>query len=133
MKFNSQICTSIKQSQRLIALGLKRETADMYISNGIICAKPYSEVMEFMRGVPIREVIIPAWSLHRLWDILPKDVEVDDDCYATSHLEGEKAIVYHDYGYHCYNFDRKNNIYDNLIDCIEWLIKEGYFSKEYLE
>ena len=24
------------------------------------------------------------------------------------------------------------NLYDNLIDCIEWLIKEGYFNKEYL-
>ena len=25
------------------------------------------------------------------------------------------------------------NHYDSLIDCIEWLIKEGYFNKEYLE
>ena len=23
--------------------------------------------------------------------------------------------------------------YNNLIDCIEWLIKVGYFNKEYLE
>ena len=29
MKFNSQICTTIKQSERLLALGQKRETADM--------------------------------------------------------------------------------------------------------
>lgn len=29
MKFNSQICTSREQSERLLALGLKRETADM--------------------------------------------------------------------------------------------------------
>ena len=29
MKFNSQICTTREQSERLIALGLKKETADM--------------------------------------------------------------------------------------------------------
>ena len=26
-----------------------------------------------------------------------------------------------------------DNLYDNIIFCIEWLIKEGYFNKEYLE
>ena len=30
MKFNSQICTSREQSKRLLTLGLKAETADMY-------------------------------------------------------------------------------------------------------
>ena len=29
MKFESQICTSRSQSDRLLALGLKKETADM--------------------------------------------------------------------------------------------------------
>ena len=28
MEFNSQICTTRKQSERLLALGLKKETAD---------------------------------------------------------------------------------------------------------
>ena len=31
------------------------------------------------------------------------------------------------------SFDSKDNLYDNIIDCIEWLIKEGYFNMEYLE
>lgn len=30
MKFNSQICTTREQSERLLALGLKKETADMH-------------------------------------------------------------------------------------------------------
>ena len=34
MKFNSQICTTKEQSERLLALGLKKETADMYYTNG---------------------------------------------------------------------------------------------------
>ncbi len=29
MKFNSQICTTREQSERLLSLGLKKETADM--------------------------------------------------------------------------------------------------------
>ena len=29
--FNSQICTTREQSERLLALGLKKETADMFI------------------------------------------------------------------------------------------------------
>ena len=31
MKFNSQICTTEEQSERLLALGLKAETADCVI------------------------------------------------------------------------------------------------------
>lgn len=31
MKFNSQVCTSVEQSQRLLDLGLKPETADMVL------------------------------------------------------------------------------------------------------
>lgn len=31
LKFNSQICTTKDQSERLLALGLKRETADCVI------------------------------------------------------------------------------------------------------
>lgn len=27
----------------------------------------------------------------------------------------------------------KSNLWENLINCIEWLIKEGYFNKQYLE
>ena len=33
MKFNSQICTTKEQSERLLDLGLKSETADMAWSN----------------------------------------------------------------------------------------------------
>lgn len=65
MKFNSQICTSRSQSERLLALGLKKKTADMGIvksTNEIYvgCPTDYS----FENGLHI-----PAWSLHRLIEI----------------------------------------------------------------
>jgi hypothetical protein len=55
--FNSQICTTKEQSQRLLDLGLKPETADMYIfDDEVYIGKPNIDD-------------IPAWSLHRLIEI----------------------------------------------------------------
>jgi hypothetical protein len=31
------------------------------------------------------------------------------------------------------DFYQHTDLFDNIISCIEWLIKEGYFNKEYLE
>ena len=122
--FKSQICTDKNQSERLWALGLKKETADMYYSYDIICAKPYYKVVEFMNGC-VPEDIFPAWSLHRLVSLTnTDDIKIacnEKSCWGGKVLKiaQRKAFI-------------KDNLYDNIIDCIEWLIKEGYFNKEYL-
>lgn len=65
MEFTSQICTTKEQSKRLLALGLKKETADMFHYQwsegiwGIEARIPYTH----------NERMIPAWSLHRLIEI----------------------------------------------------------------
>ena len=132
MKFNSQICTSREQSERLLALGLKKETADMYYSYDIICAKPYYKVVEFMNGC-VPEDIFPAWSLHRLIEMMPQiighlELAVNDAFvgYYEDRCESETGMYWE-------HTEESSNLYDNLISCIEWLIKEGYFNKEYLE
>ena len=57
LKFNSAICTTKEQSQRLLELGLKPETADMFIfDDEVYIGKPNVDD-------------IPAWSLHRLMEI----------------------------------------------------------------
>lgn len=61
LKFNSQVCTTREQSQRLLDLGLKAETADMYIFDD-----------EVYMGKPNIDDI-PAWSLHRLLCMLDYD------------------------------------------------------------
>lgn len=64
MKFNSQICTTEEQSKRLLALGLKRETADcvmMYYDGWHIGE---AEHFDFDK-----DPVEPAWSLHRLIEI----------------------------------------------------------------
>lgn len=115
VKFNSQICTSVEQSERLLELGLKPETADMsyYVLDSepvltIGMAKVYTEVIKGGKIVEIRNAeIIPAWSLHRLLVILnPPIVE-----FAISSLE---------------------EAYEDVIYNISESIKNGYINKEYL-
>lgn len=63
MKFNSQICTTEEQSERLLALGLKKETADM--AHQCIGVSPY----KVWDKSEISDNLFPAWSLHRLIEI----------------------------------------------------------------
>ena len=126
MNFNSQICTTKEQSERLLALGLKKETADCCWSFNIGVydeSRRYTLVLgkcEYMHD-------IPAWSLHRLIEIC--GIDRLPICFGK---KGRVRIrVSHIHPTH----DGRSgyNHYDSLIDCIEWLIKEGYFNKEYLE
>lgn len=97
--FKSQPCTSREQSERLLALGLKKETADMCWTKG------FDESYYLTIETYYFDDDIPAWSLHRL-------IKIAALCP--------------------YEIYPKDNIYDNLIDEIEELIKEGYFPKKYL-
>ena len=110
MKFNSQICTTREQSERLLALGLKKETADMYYrfydENTYEINPTWKTIWEDRSDY---KKIIPAWSLHRLIEM----------------------VAHTQYPY--YVISKELPIYDALCERIEWLIKEGYFNKEYLE
>ena len=119
MEFTSQICTTKEQSERLLALGLKKETADMCIRIDLAnpIAIPYNEVDEFYY-----KVVIPAWSLHRL-------IEMCNNTQAnmTIGIYRDEVTVDGDL------FEVFDNTYDNLISIIEWLISLDNFNKEYLE
>ena len=122
MKFNSQICTTREQSERLLDLGVKEETADFPVWG--------TEKLLYM-----------GWSLHRLLSMLPSYVQIETyeygrkyiaalDLELDSHLnviykEGVEEPCYDQYFY-------TNDVYESVCRAIEWLIKEGYFNKEYL-
>lgn len=103
MKFNSQICTSREQSERLLALGLKKETADMRWERIGQMYDYYASAKK-----PYVSSDIPAWSLHRLLCL-----------YNVHYLEfmGEKEIA---------------SAYDIVIDAITQAIEGGYFNEKYL-
>lgn len=106
MNFNSQICTTRSQSERLLALGLKKETADCFwLSNtSSITGKTHYRIIvgEFEED----NRCVPAWSLHRLIEIanLPQYWE----CIS-------------------------GNWYEEVIATIQSEIHIGELNKEYLE
>ena len=109
MKFNSQICTTREQSERLLSLGLKKETADMkWFSD------ENRDIYYLLSNVShhFRSTDIPAWSLHRIMSMVYS-------CRAKKN--GLRLAII---GY--------DNPFEDMIQQIEWLIEEGYFPKEYL-
>ena len=104
MEFSSQICTNIEQSKRLIALGLKKETADMYHYQYTEGGRWNIEAQPSIAGYTSR--LVPAWSLHRLLEIA--------DMRAMSPVS------------------KMENWYDDLIAHIQSCIHLGYINKEYL-
>lgn len=126
LKFNSQICTTKEQSQRLIDLGLNSETADMCWFNDMekpVCTpyKYFVDNTEYMKWV-----FFPAWSLHRLIEMCNKI-----HWGMTIGINNDEVIVDGDL-FNVFN-NNYHNTYDNLISIIEWLIKVGQFNKEYLK
>lgn len=128
MEFKSQICTTVEQSKRLLELGLKKDTADMCLE--------YSAGKYYPKTHRIYGILnIPAWSLHRLVEMIPLDIwhteyengpRLKHTFWFCKHAPSYNSVENIDFRAH-------PNLYDNIIDCIEWLINEGYFNKDYLE
>ena len=111
MKFNSQICTTREQSEKLLALGLKKETADMVWNIDWCCSEDAETILALCEHHPNQ--YFPAWSLHRIIEMIyPTDI----------HIDILSPVIL-----------PRENIYDYVIEMIERKIKEGYFPKEYLE
>ena len=106
MNFTSQICTTEEQSERLLDLGLKRETADcvmMYYDGWHIGE---AEHFDFDK-----DPVEPAWSLDRLINMINNSDTSED---------------------YKIEFYTKLNRYDEAIALIQSLIHIGQFNKEYL-
>jgi hypothetical protein len=104
----------MEQSNRLLKLGVKPETADMlhYKSASMkiwgVLATPYTEELKGSE-----KYYFPAWSLHRLIAMLP-DRKM---AWLTAYCDSKDC----------------SNIYNEVISLIEWMIKNGHFNKEYLK
>lgn len=106
MEFNSQVCTTLEQSERLLALGLKRDTADcviMYYDGWHIGIAEDFDLD--------KDPVEPAWSLDRL-------ISMINDSYTA---EDYKVELY-----------TKLNRYDEVIAQIQSLNHIGQFNKEFL-
>ena len=98
MNFTSQICTTKVQSEQLLALGLKKKTADMFHYQwsegiwGIESRIPYT----------YNERMIPAWSLHRLIELSGMGIidTTTDNLY-------DKVIHYIEFLIKCDDFNKE--------------------------
>ena len=108
--FNSAICTSKAQSERLLALGLKKETADMIYPS-------YTD-MKSGKLLKVSDTPVVIYQLQSCYDIhawsLARLVEM------ATESPKEYCMIW------------VPNAYDDIISDIESLIKEGYFNKDYL-
>lgn len=109
--FKTQICTTREQSEKLLALGLRKETADCCLKSVPV---GWNEEGEMIREVhprafpPVLLSEFPAWSMHRLWKIANiRDITLE-------------------------NKDGISELYDDIVSNIEWQIKEQILEKEYL-
>ena len=114
-KFNSQRCTTIEQSKRLLGLGLKKETADMH-----------------WWDIPFPHYCIdetPAWSLHRLMEMMPKNIAIDGDTAYPLQIQkrsdGKWCVGYQGW------YDCVGDLYDSVIWIYQLLISEGYIDEEF--
>ena len=135
--FKSQICTDKIQSEHLLALGLKKETAD--------CALlPLTDKVTSVLVKPSTNDIkntIPAWSLGRLLEMLPSPIPLSaylPTFHHYAYLDLSKVSAH----YYWEDYDGveralvsfcSNDFFAAVVDATEWLIEEGYFPKEYLE
>lgn len=135
--FKSQICTDKIQSEHLLVLGLKKETAD--------CALlPLTDKVTSVLIKPSTNDIkntIPAWSLGRLLEMLPSPIPISKDLPTFHHyayLDLSNVSIH----YYWENYDGaeralasfcSNDFFASVVDATEWLIEEGNFPKEYLE
>ena len=114
--FKSQICTTREQSERLLALGLKKETADCYLfeydkeKHKVLADSWLNLIANEEYYSQYKDACFPAWSLHRLIEMALRFVLI---CGIS--------------------FTFNEDAYKKVIGIIEYQIKGGYFNKEYLE
>lgn len=155
----NQICTTKEQSSRLLEAGVRPETADMvilYIDNecnvagwkdirkddkGQLYYDVYGETYILRKEIlPVDNPYYdhsyqndcPAWSLSKLIDMLPTNI----NGYILSVDFENKGVEYSMTNF-CDRLDYLyikgyENLFDGIIDCIEWLIKEGHLDNKYL-
>ena len=139
--FKSQIATSHSQSQRLLSLGLKKETADMcyrYV-NTVKGEKKYELIVEAAWSQEVIDEYVRFGTKIGLFDNL-----VHPCGKPVTPLEARADVTKNDipawslhrliemYALCPYEIYPKDNVYDDVICGIEEAIKEGYFNKEYL-
>ena len=117
LKNKTMVCTSIEQSNRLVELGINPNTADM----GWFKAYSLREEIykQYIKGYKLEnhKSDIPAWSIYKLIEIISIDVTFKNEFIVINNTK---------------MFNSSTNVYDNLIDVIEYLINDNKINSEFI-
>jgi hypothetical protein len=130
------MCTTRSQSEALLKLGLKKETADMVLLKEMAydennhCTRDGDNYLirpiDYIEGEEHRGHI-PAWSLHRLCDMMPKNIAIDGDTAYPLQIQkrsdGKWCVGYQGW------YDCVGDLYDSVIWIYQLLISEGYLDE----
>lgn len=144
MEFKSQIATTREQSEQLLALGLKPDTEDMYLEKCMLPEAGNYYLHSLTRGIDpehwfaarMNRDIIPAWTLARLLELMPKSLEQTNRPNADLNISSDRMywfVTYEELGYDIKHQEMKRDLFDAVISMIQWLIDNGNFNKEYLK
>ena len=138
MKMNNlstQIATTREQSERLLAMGVKPETADIqwYLN----CMHEWSlfPITDKDKGLDWTKYRKPAWSISRLISMMPKCIIIEGKDYMLTSYGDFLSYSYFENGDHKNDivFVKEKDVFLALISLMDWLIKNNHFNKEYLK
>ncbi len=114
----TQICTTIEQSKRLLDLGIKRETADMFWPLG-------SSLPEVCCVGDNMQADYPSWSLGALLRLIPETIE-HRYVFHLAHFGAYYCDYDNEVKYGCEGVD----VFKNCITLIEDLVKSRCINGE---
>lgn len=133
MNWKNNIATTRKQSERLLAMRLKPETA--YMCYNLYFASAPLEINNYGADLYKDKRFIPSWSLARLLEMMPHSIEQTGRPNADLNINADDTywfVTYDELGYDVKHQVIKRDLFDAVIDMMEWLIWNKYFNKEYL-
>lgn len=124
----NQICTTKEQSSRLLEAGVRPETADMYLDEfERLVAFEYRRI----KSKAYQDTVLPTWSLSKLIDMIPDQIECEGYNYYLFILPRDKEFtIKYSAGSNLAQSYCRESFFDAITEMIEWLIKEGYLDKK---
>lgn len=103
-------------------------TADMYLDEfERLVAFEYSRI----KSKAYQDTVLPTWSLSKLIDMIPDQIECEGYNYYLFILPRDKEFtIKYSAGSNLAQSYCRESFFDAITEMIEWLIKEGYLDKK---
>lgn len=107
---------------------MRPETADMYLDEfERLVAFEYRRI----KSKAYQDTVLPTWSLSKLIDIIPDQIECEGYNYYLFILPRDKEFtIKYSAGSNLAQSYCRESFFDAITEMIEWLIKEGYLDKK---